>query len=80
MALIACPLSWGNSNGPYRMIRRNDSDFEQTYNEALSLASYLAKAYSKGSAPSEVREIGMSNITSPHHISTFNDFHNSATL
>ena len=48
--------------GTHIMIRRNAPDFEQTYHDALSLASYLAKAYSKGNAPKGAREMGMSNL------------------
>jgi hypothetical protein len=48
--------------GKHIMIRRNDNDFDHNYNEALKLAGYLAKSYSKGSAPKGVREMGMSNL------------------
>lgn len=48
--------------GTHIMIRRNDNDFDFNYNEALKLAEYLAKSYSKGSAPKGVREMGMSRL------------------
>lgn len=44
------------------MIRRNGNDFDHTYNEALNLAGYLAKSYSKGEAPKGVREMGKSRF------------------
>jgi len=48
--------------GTYLMIKRNTPEFNQTFQDCFSHASYLAKAYSKGSAPQGVREMGMSNI------------------
>lgn len=49
--------------GTYLMIRRNSLEFNQTLQECIKHASYLAKAYSKGNAPPGVREMGMSNIS-----------------
>ena len=48
--------------GPHIMIRRNSVGFEHSYHEALKLAGYLAKSYSKGRAPKGVREMGMSRL------------------
>lgn len=48
--------------GSHIMIRRNAVGFDHSYHEALNLARYLAKSYSKGSAPKGVREMGMSNL------------------
>ena len=48
--------------GSHIMIRRNTVGFEHSYHEALELAGYLAKSYSKGRAPKGVREMGMSRL------------------
>ncbi|MDD2389219.1 MAG: inovirus-type Gp2 protein [Desulfobacterales bacterium] len=44
------------------MIRRNTPEFEQQRQDCFKHASYLAKVYSKGSAPPGVRGMGMSNL------------------
>ena len=43
-------------------IRRNATNFRQVYDECYQHASYLAKCYSKGSAPDYVNEFGCSRL------------------
>ena len=45
----------------YRL-RRNDADFEQVLNDSFERCSYLAKASTKGNAPSRTREVFSSRI------------------
>lgn len=43
-------------------IRRNDPNFDQVYAESFRSASYLAKVFSKGDAPTKVNEFGCSRL------------------
>lgn len=44
------------------MLRRNDSDFDQVYDDCHKRCSYLAKENTKGYAPKRHREFGYSRI------------------
>ena len=46
----------------HKMVRRNDTDFDQVFKSCYEHASYLAKAYTKGESSKGVREYGISQL------------------